>query len=400
MRIAVAGIRGRMGRALADLLAREPEGVVFVGGFGRDGATGDGLIDRWTAIETADVVLDFTTGAAAVELAELCAARGGPALVIGATGFEPDEVARIDAAARRIPIVRSGNFSIGVNLLTDLVARAARMLLPEAWDVEVLEMHHRRKVDAPSGTALMLGEAAAAGRSVDLASVERRGRDGITGERPVGEIGFAVLRGGGVIGEHDVVFAAADEVVTLSHSAVDRRMFARGALAAARWVAGREPGAYDMRDVLDATPPRGSFADGTGAGAGRAPGIEAMSDLPAPIRAYLDAYDRKDVAGMLACLTDDVVFRDLSGGAVTVETTGKSAFAELAAFGAAALSERRQTVVRAITVADRTLVEIAYTATVARDLPNGWKAGQALDFNGASSFRVENGLIAEIIDQR
>lgn len=250
IRIAVAGLRGRMGRALAELLAREPDGIVFVGGFGRDGATGDGLIDRRTAIETADVVLDFTTGSAAADLAELCAARGGPALVIGATGFEPDEIARIDAAARRIPIVRSGNFSIGVNLLMDLVTRAARLLPPQTWDIEVVEMHHRHKIDAPSGTALMLGEAAAAGRSVDLASVERRGRDGISGERPVGEIGFAALRGGGVIGEHDVIFAAADEVVTLSHSATDRGMFARGALAAARWVVGRAPGTYDMQDVL------------------------------------------------------------------------------------------------------------------------------------------------------
>jgi 4-hydroxy-tetrahydrodipicolinate reductase len=382
IRIAVAGLRGRMGRALAELLAREPDGIVFVGGFGRDGAAGDGLIDRRTAIETADVVLDFTTGSAAAELAELCAARGGPALVIGATGFEPDEIARIDAAARRIPIVRSGNFSIGVNMLMDLVTRAARLLPPQTWDIEVVEMHHRHKIDAPSGTALMLGEAAAAGRSVDLSSVERRGRDGISGERPVGEIGFAALRGGGVIGEHDVIFAAADEVVTLSHSATDRGMFARGALAAARWVVGRAPGVYDMQDVLGSEPHHGSVVD-----------------LPAPIRAYVDAYNRRDVAGMLACLADDVVFRNLSDGAVTAETADKSAFAELAAFGAAAFSQRRQTVVRAITVADRTLVEITYAATVARDLPNGWKAGQTLDFAGASSFRLENGLIAEIVDQ-
>lgn len=398
VRIAVAGLRGRMGQTLAEVLAKEPD-VAFLGGFGRDGQAGDGLIDRATALATADVVLDFTTAAAAADLAEICAARGGPALVIGATGFEPDEIARIDAAARVIPIVRSGNFSIGVNMLMSLVAGAARALPAEAWDIEVVEMHHRNKVDAPSGTALMLGEAAAEGRSVPLASVERRGRDGIGGERPVGEIGFAVLRGGGVIGEHSVVFAAADEVVTLSHSAKDRGMFARGALAAARWVVGRAPGAYDMQDVLGAASRHGTVADETETDDRRPTEAEPMSDLPAPIRAYIDAYNRKDVAGMLACLSDDVVFRNLSGGEVTAETAGKAAFADLAAFGATAFSERCQTVVHAITVADRTLVEIAYAATVAQDLPNGWKAGQALDFAGTSAFRVENGLIAEIVDQ-
>lgn len=387
-----------MGRTLADVLALEPD-VVFVGGFGRDGQVGDGMIDRASALEVADVVLDFTTGSAAADLAELCAVRGGPALVIGATGFEPDEVARIDAAARRIAIVRSGNFSIGVNLLTSLVTQVARTLPAEAWDIEVVEMHHRRKIDAPSGTALMLGAAAAEGRGVHLAAVERHGRDGIGGERPVGEIGFAVLRGGGVVGEHDVIFAAEDEVVTLSHSARARGMFARGALAAARWVVGRAPGAYDMQDVLGAPSRHGSVAEGTETEIPRPTRTEPMSDLPAPIRAYIDAYNRKDVAGMLACLADDVVFRNLSGGEVNAETAGKQAFAELAAFGAAAFSQRCQTVVHAITVADRTLVEIAYTATVAQDLPNGWKAGQALDFAGTSSFRIENGLIAEIIDQ-
>ncbi|WP_112903778.1 4-hydroxy-tetrahydrodipicolinate reductase [Rhizobium leguminosarum] len=247
--IAVAGANGRMGRAILPLLAADPD-FAFVGGIGREGAIGAGLIDRSAAIGAADVILDFTTGSAVAELAGLCALAGGPALVIGATGFEPDELERIAEAARTIPILRSGNFSIGVNMLVGLVAQAARALPAHAWDIEILEAHHNRKIDAPSGTALMLSEAAAEGRGVSLASVERRGRDGITGERPTGEIGFAVLRAGGIIGEHSVLFAAAEEVVTLSHSALDRGMFARGALAAARWVAGRAPGEYTMGDVL------------------------------------------------------------------------------------------------------------------------------------------------------
>lgn len=249
IKIAVAGAQGHMGLAVISILAADPD-FTHVGSFGRSGSKNDGFIDRATAIEAADVILDFSTASAAAELAELCAENGGPALVIGATGFEPEEATRIGVAARKIPIVRSGNFSIGVNMLVGLVAQVAGTFPAEAWDIEVLEAHHRRKTDAPSGTALMLGEAAARGRGVPLASVERRGRDGITGERPAGEIGFSVLRGGGIVGEHSVVFAAGEEVVTLSHSALDRGMFARGALAAARWIIGRAPGEYDMQDVL------------------------------------------------------------------------------------------------------------------------------------------------------
>ncbi|WP_088673495.1 4-hydroxy-tetrahydrodipicolinate reductase [Rhizobium sp. R339] len=249
IKIAVAGINGRMGRAILPLLQADPA-FAFIGGIGRPGASGEGLIDHAGAIAAADVILDFTTGSAAAELAGLCAASGGPALVIGATGFEPDELERIAEAARSIPILRSGNFSIGLNLLLGLVSQAARALPAHAWDIEILEAHHARKIDAPSGTALMLGEAAAAGRGVSLASVERRGRDGLSGERPPGEVGFAVLRAGGITGEHSVLFAAAEEVITLSHSALDRAMFARGALAAARWIAGRSAGEYTMTDVL------------------------------------------------------------------------------------------------------------------------------------------------------
>jgi 4-hydroxy-tetrahydrodipicolinate reductase len=249
LKIAVGGAQGRMGRAIVSALSGDPA-FLHAGSFGRQGSSGGGLIDRSAAIEAADVILDFSTAAAAAELAELCAARNGPALVIGATGFEPEELTRIRKAADRIAIVRSGNFSIGLNMLLGLVAQAAAALPAETWDIEILEAHHRRKIDAPSGTALMLGNAAAEGRGVPLASVERRGRDGITGERPVGEIGFSVVRGGGIVGEHSVLFAAAEEVVTISHSALDRGMFARGALAAARFAAGRAPGEYDMQDVL------------------------------------------------------------------------------------------------------------------------------------------------------
>jgi 4-hydroxy-tetrahydrodipicolinate reductase len=171
-------------------------------------------------------------------------------LVIGSTGFDAAQLAAIAEASKRVAILRAANFSLGVNMLLGLVEQAARALGPEAYDIEIFEAHHRRKVDAPSGTALMLGEAAARGRGVALETVAKRARDGIAGPRDAGEIGFSVLRGGGIVGEHAVSFAAEDEILTLSHSARDRSLFARGALAAARWLAGRPPGEYDMRDVL------------------------------------------------------------------------------------------------------------------------------------------------------
>ena len=218
--------------------------------FDRPGAEGEGLVDQAGALALADVIVDFTAPQASAALAQACAARGGPALVIGSTGFEARELAAIAEAARFIPIVRAGNFSLGVNMLMGLVEQAARALGPEAYDIEIFEAHHRRKVDAPAGTALMLGQAAAAGRGVDLAEVSRRGRDGITGPRVPGEIGFTVMRGGGIVGEHSVSFVSEDETLTLSHSARSRGLFAGGALAAARWVAGQTPGEYDMGDVL------------------------------------------------------------------------------------------------------------------------------------------------------
>lgn len=249
IRIAVAGALGRMGLAVAAAVEAAPD-LVLAGRFDRPDATGAGLVDRSDALQGADVVVDFSTPAASVALAEEAATLGGPALVIGSTGFSPGEIDALAEAGLRIPIVRAGNFSLGVNMLMGLVELAAGALSPADFDIEVFEAHHRRKVDAPSGTALMLGEAAARGRGVDLDRSSIRARDGITGARPEGAIGFSVVRGGGVVGEHSVIFAGEDEILTLSHSARDRGLFARGALAAARWVCGRAPGAYDMQDVL------------------------------------------------------------------------------------------------------------------------------------------------------
>ena len=249
IRIAVAGALGRMGLAVADVVEAAPD-LVLAGRFDRPDAVDLRLTDRASVLQAADVVVDFSTPAASVALAGEAAARGGPALVIGSTGFSPGEIEALAEAALRVPIVRAGNFSLGVNMLMGLVELASAALSPDAFDIEVFEAHHRRKVDAPSGTALMLGEAAARGRGVDLDRAAIRARDGITGARPEGAIGFSVVRGGGVIGEHSVMFAGEDEILTLSHSARDRGLFARGALAAARWVASRDPGAYDMQDVL------------------------------------------------------------------------------------------------------------------------------------------------------
>lgn len=243
VRIVVTGAGGRMGRTLLALLDE-------------DGGQLHAALDQPSpealeaALDGADVAVDFTAPEASAALAEACAARGGPALVIGTTGLDAGQEERIARAAERVAVVRSGNFSLGVNLLLGLVRQAAAALPARGYDLEIFEAHHRRKVDAPSGTALMLGEAAAAGRGVTLAEAAVRGRDGLTGPRPEGAIGFSVLRGGGIVGEHSVVLAAEDEVLTLSHSARDRSLFARGALAAAAWVAGRPPGLYGMSDVL------------------------------------------------------------------------------------------------------------------------------------------------------
>jgi len=238
--VGVAGARGRMGRAVQDALN------------GRDDALITVRFDRGEEpdLSTCDAVIDFTTAEGSAMLAERSALAGRPALVIGSTGFDAAQRKAVEEAAKSIPIVFSGNFSLGVNVLVGLVAQAAARLGPEDWDIEIFEAHHRRKADAPSGTALMLGEAAAWARGGDLQGLREGPREGITGPREQGRIGFSVLRGGGIIGEHAVTFAADDEILTLSHSARDRSLFARGAVEAALWVKGRPPGLYDMQDVL------------------------------------------------------------------------------------------------------------------------------------------------------
>ncbi|MFN4288148.1 MAG: 4-hydroxy-tetrahydrodipicolinate reductase [Brevundimonas sp.] len=238
--IGLSGARGRMGRAVSSVLD-EREDLVVAARFDR-GESPD--------LSLCDVIIDFSTPDASVELAEACAARRGPALVIGSTGLSPEQDQAIARAADHVAIVRSGNFSLGVNILVGLIQQAAERLDGETWDIEILEAHHRRKADAPSGTALMLGEAAARGRGRSLTELREPAREGITEERARGTIGFAALRAGGIIGEHTALFAAEDEVITLSHSARNRLLFARGAVAAALWVRSQPPGLYTMQDVL------------------------------------------------------------------------------------------------------------------------------------------------------
>ncbi len=251
LKIGVFGAQGRMGREVAHLAA-EREDMVVAALVGRPGAEAQaqGLVSADKALSLCDVAIDFSTSQASAALARAAAGRGAPALILGATGFSHADEATVREAAKRIAIVKSANFSLGVNLLLDLVERAAEALSAVDYDIEIFEAHHRRKRDAPSGTALMMGEAAARGRSADLAQVSVRSRDGFTGPRPEGAIGFSVMRGGGIVGEHSVTFAAEDEIVTLSHSARDRSLFARGALRAAAWVVGQPAGLYDMKDVL------------------------------------------------------------------------------------------------------------------------------------------------------
>ncbi len=206
--------------------------------------TGDPL----EAFAKAQAVIDFTSPSATVAHAEL-AAQARTVHVIGTTGFADADIAKLNAAARHAVIVRAGNMSLGVNLLVGLTKKVAAAL-DEAFDIEVVEAHHRYKVDAPSGTALMLGEAAAEGRGISLSAVRDSGRDGITGARKPGDIGFSAIRGGDVVGEHDVIFASEGERIVLRHLATDRAIFARGALKAALWGQDKAPGAYDMMDVL------------------------------------------------------------------------------------------------------------------------------------------------------
>lgn len=204
--------------------------------------------DPLEAFSKARAILDFTVPEASVEFAAL-AAQTRAVHVIGTTGFEASDLAKINAAARHAVVVRAGNMSLGVNLLAKLVEQAARVL-DEEFDIEIIETHHNQKVDAPSGTALMFGDSAARGRGVELSDVSDRGRDGITGARKVGDIGFSAIRGGDIVGEHDVMFAGAGERIILRHVATDRGLYARGALRAALWGQDKKPGEYNMHDVL------------------------------------------------------------------------------------------------------------------------------------------------------
>lgn len=261
--IVVTGGSGRMGRMLIETVrgsdkarlvgVTERPGHDWIGadiGTALGGATIGVTVtdDPLEAFTTAQAVIDFTSPAATVAHAELTA-QARAVHVIGTTGFTPEDLAHLSAAARHAVIVRAGNMSLGVNLLVKLTEKVAAALDAD-YDIEVIEAHHRHKVDAPSGTALMLGEAAAAGRGVTLEAVADRGRDGITGARKSGDIGFTAIRGGDIIGEHDVMFAADGERITLRHVASDRSVFARGALKAALWGQDKGPGAYDMMDVL------------------------------------------------------------------------------------------------------------------------------------------------------
>ena len=261
--VAVTGASGRMGRMLVRAVLEHP-GTRLAGATEREGHDWVGR-DLGTAMGGAELgvtvtddplpvfaearaVLDFTAPVATVGHAAL-AAQARLVHVIGTTGLSDEHLARLAAAARHATIIRAGNMSLGVNLLAVLTRRVAAALDTD-FDIEIVEMHHRAKVDAPSGTALMLGEAAAAGRGVHLDEVADRGRDGITGARERGHIGLNALRGGDVVGEHEVIFAGAGERIALKHIATDRMLFARGALKAAIWGQGRKPGEYSMLDVL------------------------------------------------------------------------------------------------------------------------------------------------------
>jgi 4-hydroxy-tetrahydrodipicolinate reductase len=242
MKIAILGAAGRMGRKLCELAkGTDLEVVAKVD-------VADGYDREWPA--GTEGVIDFSYHAALPGAIDK-AAQQGIAYVIGTTGITPEEQVHVDAAAKRIPVVQSGNYSLGVNLLLELVRKAATVLGPE-YDIEITEMHHRHKKDAPSGTALMLARSANEGRAETGAAVDgfTYGRKGDTGERPVGEIAIHALRGGSVVGDHTVMFAGELERVEISHKAQDRAAFAAGALKAMAWTKGRQPGIYTMRDVL------------------------------------------------------------------------------------------------------------------------------------------------------
>lgn len=263
MRVAISGVSGRMGRALLEAVDAETDcvlgaaidrpGGALVGqdaGAAWGAASGVRVTDEpAAALAGVHALIDFTRPEATFGYLDACVAVGVP-LVIGTTGFDQAGKARIAAAAERIPVVFAPNMSVGVNLLMKLAEVAARVL-QDGYDIEIIEAHHRHKVDAPSGTALGLGQAVARAIGRDLASCAVYGREGVTGERDPGTIGFATVRGGDIVGDHTLLFAGIGERVELTHKASSRATFARGALRAARWLQGRAPGLYDMRDVLD-----------------------------------------------------------------------------------------------------------------------------------------------------
>lgn len=262
--IAITGASGRMGQMLIRTALAMPDRLRLSGLIEREGhpwvgrdageAMGMGAIGVTVSDDPLEVfarsqgVIDFTAPAATVDFVAL-AAQARLVHVIGTTGLEAEHLTKIRAASHHAVIVRAGNMSLGVNLLVGLTRKVARALDAD-WDIEVVEAHHRMKVDAPSGTALMLGQAAAEGRGINLDVNADRGRDGITGARTPGHIGFSAIRGGDIVGEHDVIFAAEGERIVLRHVATDRAIFARGALRAVLWGQNRAPGEYDMADVL------------------------------------------------------------------------------------------------------------------------------------------------------
>jgi len=262
MKVAVMGVAGRMGLEL--VRAAHASGCNISGAIERAGSPAVGAdvgtlagieplgvlvtTDPLDVISRSEGILDFTKPAASVEFAGL-AANARIVHVIGTTGFTPEEDAQIAAAARHAPIIKAGNMSLGVNLLVALTRRAAEAL-DEDFDIEIVEMHHRHKVDAPSGTALMLGKAAAEGRGINLDERAVWAREGMTGPRTSGDVGFATLRGGSVVGDHKVILAGPGERVELGHVAQDRSVFARGAVKALLWGRGKAPGLYSMSDVL------------------------------------------------------------------------------------------------------------------------------------------------------
>lgn len=263
-RVAIAGVAGRMGQSLIRA-ASTIDGIDIVGGTERPGSDkvtfdlGDianignlsiaACHEPQIAAQYADVWVDFTSPISTLEALDALVLTGVRAAIIGTTGFNVAEEKALLKHADRIAIVKAGNFSLGVNLVNALIEQAASRLR-EDWDIEILETHHRRKVDAPSGTALMMGEAAAKGRGKFLDDLRTTPYDGMTGARKEGYIGFAVRRSGGVIGDHEVTFTSEDEMISLRHTAMDRSIFARGALKAGEWAMTQPPGFYSMRDVL------------------------------------------------------------------------------------------------------------------------------------------------------